>query len=610
MSDPTAATIQSSSAGGLAGEHPGVATLPVFVGPSTGSEGNHITTSIIPIACWRVDDVRFDFDSSFVLPEVADEVTQLGQLRQTHALAVNAAAGETADPILPPISIFGHADPVGSDDYNKQLSGRRATAVYAMLTRRPDLWETLYSHPGEHWGADAIQTMLTTVQPSLNEDPDKLQQQTSANQNSAGTRAGLFSSYMDKICGDLKLDPKDDFLAGTDSGGKGDYQGCSEFNPLVLFTQQEEQDFTQPELKEKRDAQNAPNRRVVALLFRPGTRVTASKWPCPTVSQGIAGCQKRFWSDGETRRSTHLPDKRRHFDDTHDTFACRFYQRLANDSPCEKVVSLIPIQLLYEDNSPMANAEFEAVFDDVKVPGKTDADGRAVIVRPEDAGPTFELFLNSFPEQFIYPGEQGDTGAVASSAAPQPDFPKAFWPHGIMGALLAAIWLLWPATEARAWADPPGATECQMDRLPAPMTLTGPLYMGAGTSSATLTFAVGPQHPAGNVKYGDAQPLAMLDPKLEVIEVSSASSQRRARYRLIFAVDQCESSPAHARNDKMRRWDVCFYTEGEPRPVHRVDAEVLLIRQCVPHFDLVSAVGVSDVGTLSEVFRVTGSVRQ
>ena len=95
MSDPTAATIQSSSAGGLAGEHPGVATLPVFVGPSTGSEGNHITTSIIPIACWRVDDVRFDFDSSFVLPEVADEVTQLGQLRQTHALAVNAAAGET-----------------------------------------------------------------------------------------------------------------------------------------------------------------------------------------------------------------------------------------------------------------------------------------------------------------------------------------------------------------------------------------------------------------------------------------------------------------------------------------------------------------------------------
>jgi len=28
-----------------------------------------------------------------------------------------------------PLSVFGHADPVGSDDYNKALSGRRAMAV-------------------------------------------------------------------------------------------------------------------------------------------------------------------------------------------------------------------------------------------------------------------------------------------------------------------------------------------------------------------------------------------------------------------------------------------------------------------------------------------------
>ena len=54
----------------------------------------------------------------------------------------------------------------------------------------------------------------------------------------------------------------------------------------------------------------------------------------------IAGCKAPFWgneSDGDTRRSTRAcrPTDRT-FEATEDTFACRFYQRLTNESPCNQ----------------------------------------------------------------------------------------------------------------------------------------------------------------------------------------------------------------------------------------------------------------------------------
>ena len=60
------------------------------------------------------------------------------------------------------MSVFGHADPVGDDNYNKQLSGRRATAVYAVFTRNVDLWEELYANnvSGDSWGFRSLQSML------------------------------------------------------------------------------------------------------------------------------------------------------------------------------------------------------------------------------------------------------------------------------------------------------------------------------------------------------------------------------------------------------------------------------------------------------------------
>jgi hypothetical protein len=160
---------------------------------------------------------------------------------------------------------------------------------------------------------------------------------------------------MDKLCGkDFKLDKTDGFLArGKDSGGKGDYQGCSEFNPEVLFSKEEETEFAREDNKEERDAANAPNRRVIVLLFRPGSQVDPARWPCPRASEGVAGCKKRFWSDGDTRRSTHLAGERREFKTTKDTHACRFYDRLAGGSPCEGLLAAYRIRLFDFSATPL-----------------------------------------------------------------------------------------------------------------------------------------------------------------------------------------------------------------------------------------------------------------
>ena len=143
--------------GGMVAHHPDRETLSVFVGPSTADELNTIRPGLTPIACLRVDDVRFQFDSSFVAAEAKKELQLLAQLRRD-------SPGILA-------SVFGHADPVGDDIYNKQLSGRRAAAVYGLLTRKVEIWEDIYSQkgqftnpaPGDRWGIHAIQAMLTTL---------------------------------------------------------------------------------------------------------------------------------------------------------------------------------------------------------------------------------------------------------------------------------------------------------------------------------------------------------------------------------------------------------------------------------------------------------------
>ncbi len=351
-------TLIGATEGGVAGDHPPLTTRELLVGPTTQAEFNTVKAGLIPIGCWRVNDLRFHFGSSFVAPGIREELQTLKELIEKHTV------GEKK----PPLSIFGHADPVGEDEFNKGLSGRRAQAIYGLLTRNTDLWEELYSNPhGEdRWGDPEIDTMLDTVSSSGSDQPPTAEGEEPANRQArieafqaehglevdghvgVNTRRELFRAYMDTLCGDLVVAPTEFLGQGQDPDGKADYQGCSEFNPLLIFSQEEQERFQQAPDKTERNTENAPNRRVMVLLFRPGTEVTPERWPCPRVKENSSGCRKRFWSDGEDRRSRREPASRREFETTQDTFACRFYDRLSTNSPCERLLAVLPIRIVPE----------------------------------------------------------------------------------------------------------------------------------------------------------------------------------------------------------------------------------------------------------------------
>jgi hypothetical protein len=341
--------------GGIAATHFDAEPLPLLVAPAIAGKGkNTIRMELIPVACWKLNDVRFAFGSSFVLPETREEFLELLQLRKTHPGA--------------PLSVFGHADPVSDDAFNKRLSGHRAESIYAVLIRDTARWEKLYSAGGqsEGWGTASVQQMLTALgfdpgpaTGSMNPQTKKAVEQFQGKSNltvdgSPGpqTRAKLFAAYMDFLCPE-KFE-KTEFLAkGADAQGKGDLQGCGEFNPVMVFSEAELKEFSKPENKPTRDAENVVNRRVMVLLFRPGTSVPPDKWPCPRTGEGVEGCRKRFWSDGEQRRTPQAV--RREFKQTQDTFACRFYHRMVIESPCEGVrpVQTVRIRLFDRAARPL-----------------------------------------------------------------------------------------------------------------------------------------------------------------------------------------------------------------------------------------------------------------
>lgn len=398
MSDERFDLVHETTDASISGQHPAGTVLPILAGPATKNEFNTIKDPLIPIACWRLDDIRFDFDSSFVLPDAASELKLLAVLIKNNPKA--------------PLSIFGHADPVGNDSYNKQLSGRRATAIYGLLTRKTELWEELYSNSAgnDRWGTKSIQTMETT----LGLPPSST--------NTSATRAKLFLDYMDKICCDLAGKPfqitKNEFLAqGADKKGKGDYQGCSEFNPVLMFSKTENAQFEKDKDKTKRNEENAPNRRVVILLFRPGSKVTPAHWPCPSAKDGISGCQKRFWSDHATRRT--FQAKRRTHETDKDTFACRFYERLTDRSPCEGAQKIISTKIVFQLYPGLAGADGDRGIADVpytlraigvfEKKGKTAADGSIPVVIPANASAVLEIFDSTYALQFLTSIEAGNT---------------------------------------------------------------------------------------------------------------------------------------------------------------------------------------------------------
>lgn len=324
--------------GGVTASHPVRDRLPFFVAPSlSGKEKNTLRDELVTVACWKLNDVRFLFGSSFVLPQTRGEFLELLQLRKEHAGA--------------PLSVFGHADPVNDDVFNKLLSGHRAEAVYATLVREPVMWEKLFNGGGqaEGWGMVSIQHMLEAL--GFNPGPltGSMNPQTKAavkdfqgknELNDDGdpgklTREKLFAAYMTFLCPN-KIEKSEFLGGGVDPKGKGDYQGCSEFNPIMRFSKTEEAEFNKPANRQARNEENAINRRVMVLFFKPGTTMPLTAWPCPRTVEGIQGCRNRFFASGDKNRSAQAT--RRTFSKTENTFACRFYHRLVEISPCEGIL--------------------------------------------------------------------------------------------------------------------------------------------------------------------------------------------------------------------------------------------------------------------------------
>jgi hypothetical protein len=357
------------------------------VAPTDGStKFNTIRIPLVPVACWRLNDPAFGFDSSFIMPDFRRELAGLASIIVAHPGC--------------PAAIFGHCDPVGSDALNKTLSDRRAIAVYALLTRQPALWEDLYAHPavGDTWGTTALQWMLASVtdadgNPYYADGIDgqygpetagavrRFQQDSGLSvdgQAGPSTRKVLFGAYMDWL-----LTPDDgppanppdpntpapdavpttpfrmqatDFLGGTSASQAEDLplmslQGCGKFNPVVLLASSELDGSDQ----HTRDADDAPNRRVLMFFFPAGARVDPATWPCPKVKDAGDACSSAFWPDGDQRRRNGT--RLRLYQETRDTMACRFYDRFARRSPCEASQGRLYLVRLHDDDAKPISTE-------------------------------------------------------------------------------------------------------------------------------------------------------------------------------------------------------------------------------------------------------------
>ncbi|MGC4086838.1 MAG: hypothetical protein QM756_02855 [Polyangiaceae bacterium] len=121
---------EDSSQSSVAGFHPSGRGFGFDVAPSSAEKNapatfNTVRQRLVATACWRMNKSLFDFDSSFIKPEISEDLRRLRSLLQG---APNTLA-----------SVFGHADPTGNDDYNKELGGAELAhcSHSSHATRRP-----------------------------------------------------------------------------------------------------------------------------------------------------------------------------------------------------------------------------------------------------------------------------------------------------------------------------------------------------------------------------------------------------------------------------------------------------------------------------------------
>src|SRR5262245_65947449 len=106
--------MEVTSNSGIAALHPPREEVPIPVAPTDRGKLNTITLPLSPIACWRVEDINFEFASSIPSPTVELGLKHLAQVMDE---ATKQDRPDVKEPN--PISIIGPADPVGDDELNK-----------------------------------------------------------------------------------------------------------------------------------------------------------------------------------------------------------------------------------------------------------------------------------------------------------------------------------------------------------------------------------------------------------------------------------------------------------------------------------------------------------
>lgn len=227
--------------------------------------------------CTEVSGGHFDFDRSFVRK---DGVLALAKVHQSLGSDPTSRA-----------MIFGHTDTVGTEEYNKLLSERRAKSVLAVLTHDADFWESL--HGQESWGLKPVQIMLNAVRPpadaAIAEDDIAGPETTGAlkrfqgragigqsGQNDKATRRALYVEYF-KVAGAQPVGA----ARFKDFGGTR-CMGCSEYNPFSASGKDE------------------ASRRVEVMIFDPAD--DPADLPC-TIG-AVGPCRANLLKAGETAEKT------------------------------------------------------------------------------------------------------------------------------------------------------------------------------------------------------------------------------------------------------------------------------------------------------------------
>ena len=232
--------------GGISATLDGPPTGAYAIAPTTDDGFNTLAQPLQAIASWRMDSHRFAVGSSFVLPNSVDEFALLARIRPP------SPVGQPDDG--PKLTVFGHADPTGTDVANKDLAGRRARSVYALLTRDLDAWDDLYTNAShsDRWGPRVLRVALAALGfpsgASTNESSDRSRDAARSFQTQHGlpatgdadavTRRKLFTAYIGS--GLLNERQSDRVRArgvprrGTRPGREGGLSRLRGGNPLVL----------------------------------------------------------------------------------------------------------------------------------------------------------------------------------------------------------------------------------------------------------------------------------------------------------------------------------------------------------------------------------------